>query len=206
MNLPKIAYRESFGNKKFIRSLVAALFWLAAGLTATYWTVVYATNISSNAVTDIILSNLPPLNVDGVFIYGPLLFWAIIIIYLHNKPKRWPFVLKSLGWFLIVRSVFVSLTHIGPFPDREIISSDGVLGIFSGGHDLFFSGHTGLPFLMALIFWDEKSWRYFCLGASLFFGAVVLLGHFHYSIDVLGAYFITFTIFEQAKRMFKQSD
>jgi hypothetical protein len=60
--------------------------------------------------------------------------------------------------------------------------------IFYGG-DLFFSGHTGLPFLAALAFWHIPTLRIFYLASTWYFGTVVLLGHYHYSIDVLAALF-----------------
>jgi hypothetical protein len=66
------------------------------------------------------------------------------------------------------------------------------------GSDQFFSGHTGMPFLGALCFWHMQQWRYFYVAVTVFFGAVVLLGHYHYSIDVLAARFITHGIFQIA--------
>jgi membrane-associated phospholipid phosphatase len=72
------------------------------------------------------------------------------------------------------------------------------------GDDLFFSGHAGLPFLLALIFWDDVLLRTIFLGFSVLFSIVVLLGHLHYSIDVASAFFITFTIFVIAKKFFKK--
>jgi hypothetical protein len=58
------------------------------------------------------------------------------------------------------------------------------------------SGHTGLPFLAALAFWHIPQWRTFYLALTAFFGTIVLLGHYHYSIDVLAALFITHGVFQ----------
>ena len=58
---------------------------------------------------------------------------------------------------------------------------------------------------MALVYWREKYLRYIFLVWSVFFGAVVLLGHFHYSIDVFAAFFITFTIYHIAIYFFPTS-
>jgi membrane-associated phospholipid phosphatase len=74
---------------------------------------------------------------------------------------------------------------------------------FIGGNDLFFSGHTGAPFLLALIFWRIPPLRYLFLAWSLFFAVIVLLGHLHYTIDVLSAFFITYTIFHMSEFFFK---
>lgn len=70
------------------------------------------------------------------------------------------------------------------------------------GNDLFFSGHTALPFLMALIFWQNVKLRWAFILLSLFFGSAALLGHLHYSIDVFAAFFITYGIFHIALKIF----
>ena len=97
-----------------------------------------------------------------------------------------PFALKAVALFLLVRAVFVALTHMAPSPIDPQKPSPFFNSIFYGS-DLFFSGHTGLPFLAALAFWHIPQWRMFYLALTAFFGSVVLLGHYHYSIDVLAA-------------------
>jgi hypothetical protein len=117
--------------------------------------------------------------------------------------ERFPFAIKTLSLFIVIRSIFISLTHIGPFVD-QIQWSSNILSKFSFGGDLFFSGHTGIPFLFALIFWDVKLMRYVFLALSAFFGTIVLMGHLHYSIDVLSAFFITFSIYHIAEFIFQK--
>jgi Protein of unknown function (DUF3489)/PAP2 superfamily C-terminal len=105
------------------------------------------------------------------------------------RPNRLPFALKAIALFLVVRAVFVSLTHIAPSPIDPQKPAPFLNSLFYGS-DQFFSGHTGMPFLGALCFWHIWQWRFFYLAATLYFGTVVLLGHYHYSIDVLAALFI----------------
>lgn len=191
-----------FLDKQFFLSFVFSLLLLSASLVFNYEAGLYATERASNAVTDIILSNIPVFDVDGLFIYGAIVFWAFIIGVLLYKPQTIPFILKGIALFVIIRSVFISLTHIGPFPDQIALAPGNLIDRFAFGGDLFFSGHTGLPFLLSVFFWKDKILRSIFLGASFVFAVVVLLGHLHYSIDVLAAFFITYTIAVLAKKFF----
>jgi len=200
-------YVRQFTDRKFLWSFLVAIVFLLAALVVNLMAGVYATAHATGWVGDIVLSNIPVVNVDDVFVYGPLIFWTIVSLYCLYDPKKIPFWLKSVAFFIVIRSIFITLTHIGPFPDRAAVDSLSLgsninLFIFSSGADLFFSGHTGLPFLLSLVFWKNLPMRIFCLIASVFFGVVVLLGHLHYSIDVLAAFFITYTIYHIAVRIF----
>jgi hypothetical protein len=205
-------YRRYVPKESFILGLASGLALLAASLVVNYYAALYANDRASSSVTDIILSNTPVMDVDAIFIYGPIVFWLIIAAFCIHDPRKIPFILKNIALFIFVRSFFITLTHIGPFPDHVVTNvNSGILDlihassnffIFSTGSDLFFSGHTGLPFLMALVFWEYKPMRIFCILSALFFGVIVLLGHLHYSIDVLSAFFITYTIFHIAEKFF----
>jgi hypothetical protein len=158
-------------------------------------------------VTDIVLSNTPVYNVDGMFVYGAVFMVAIMALISCLQPQRIPFILKSIALFTVTRSFFLSLTHISPYPAQIAITPSIFTALFPSvftGDDLFFSGHVGLPFLMALIFWEYPVQRAIFLAFSIIFAVVVLLGHLHYSIDVASAFFITFTIFFIAKTIFKK--
>ena len=78
------------------------------------------------------------------------------------------------------------------------------MSMLTFGGDLFFSGHTGMPFLLALIFWRDKWARYIFILFSVVFAVTVLLSHMHYTIDVASAFFITFTIYHIAEHLFKK--
>src|SRR5262245_58878850 len=105
------------------------------------------------------------------------------------RPNCIPYALKAIALFLLVRAVFVALTHVAPSPIDPQKPAPFFNSIFFGG-DLFFSGHTGLPFLAALAFWHIWQWRMLYLALTAFFGAIVPIGHYHYSIDVHAALFI----------------
>lgn len=202
------SYKIHFSDKSFLISFFGGLILLVISLVAQFFVSGYVNSLPSTPVADLILSNIRVYNVDGIFVYGSvlLLFWGIFVG--MRQPNCIPFAMKSIALFTLVRSLFVILTHISAFPTRIVIESSFFnhpvfTGIFTG-NDLFFSGHTGLPFLLALIFWEYKNIRTVFLGFSITFAIVVLMGHIHYSIDVLAAYFITYSIFQICKFLFKR--
>jgi hypothetical protein len=188
-------YRSLFGNRAYLRSVCEGAVFLSASSIAIFAAVTYATVHASNYVTDFVLSRVGPYNVRFLFIYGTFTAFVITAGLLAWRPNRLPFALKTVALFLLVRAVFVTLTHMAPSPIDPQKPAPFFNSIFYGG-DLFFSGHTGLPFLAALAFWHIPQWRNFYLALTAFFATVVLLGHYHYSIDVLAALFIAHGVFQ----------
>ncbi len=197
-------YKACFADRKFMLSVLSAFVFLGMSIVINYFAAEYVAERASNSVTDIVLSNIPVFDVDGSFVYGGLFLILMTTLICAYEPKKTPFIVKTISLFIITRSFFITLTHIGPFPTHAFINHQGLVGFFTTGSDLFFSGHTGMPYLMALIFWQHKIFRTFFLALAGFFGAIVLMGHLHYSIDVASAFFITYTIFHIAEVLFKK--
>lgn len=201
-------YKDHFSDKNYRQTFLVGALFLIISFFANLYSTIYATYASSGSVADIILSNTRVYDVDLLFVYGTVILFLFTLFLALRHLHYAPFIMKSVAVFTIIRAVFVTLTHISPFPSRVLISSQFFQyhffnGIFTG-NDLFFSGHTGIPFLMALLFWHNKKLRLIFLSFSLFFAIVVLLGHLHYSIDVLSAFFITYAIFDICKFLFKK--
>lgn len=190
-------------NRKFLMSVGLSIALLIFSLIVNFYAGIYATEKASSPVTDIILSNTRVFDVDGIFIYGPILFWIFVGALCIIKPRKIPFTAKNIALFVFIRSIFITLTHIGPYPTHLVISPN-IIDRFTFGGDLFFSGHTGAPFLMALVFWDDIRLRFTFIATAIFFGVIVLLAHLHYSIDVLSAFFITYAIYRIAEIVFRE--
>jgi len=190
-------YRHAAALQRFRVSVVLSVVFFLFSVIVSFFAIGYATQSASNSVADIVLSNIPAFDIDGYFVWGTMLLVATIVIVLAVNPKRIPFTLNSLSVFYLIRSGFTVLTHLGPFPTQSdnTYNLGIIVGRFFTGNDFFFSAHTGMPFLLALIFWRDKSLRIMFLCWSVFLGVIVLLGHLHYSIDVAAAFFITYTIF-----------
>lgn len=203
LKLWKTRYEIHLKDLNYMLSFTVSFILLIASLFINFFAGQYATRYVSNSVTDIILSNTRAYDLDGLFVYGALVLIILIATVCIIYPKKIPFTLKTIALFTIIRSIFIMLTHIGPFPTHASIDPASLINYFSFGGDLFFSGHTGLPFLLALIYWDNKYLRVLFTLTSIFFAIVVLLAHLHYSIDVFAAFFITYTIYHIAMRIFK---
>jgi len=204
VRLPLIDFKTCFTNRRFCISLLGSFLLLSVSLVVNFYAGNYATESASSSVTDLILDHLPIYEVDEIFIYGAMLMWIFLTLALLFKPYRAPFTLYCVSLFVLIRAAFISLTHLGPPSNHIVLTQISWFDKLSFGGDLFFSGHTGLPFLLALIFWDQKIFRYIFLSASVIFACVVLMGHLHYSIDVFAAYFITYSIFHIGQVFFKK--
>src|SRR5665213_3840008 len=161
-----------FKNREFLISVLTGVILLGVSIFINAYAVNYADRSISNSVTDIVLSNTRVYNVDGIFVYGAVLFVLCIALVCLIKPQRIPFVLKSITLFTLIRSFFISLTHISPYPTHIAITPSIITSWFPTiftGDDLFFSGHVGLPFLLVLILWDYPVWRIIFLAFSILF-------------------------------------
>lgn len=197
------SHKNLWKDRHFLLSVLLGVFMLLASFVINYFAGVFASDSVSSSVTDVILDNTRVWDVTFIFINGAFMFWVFMAVMLVIEPKRTPFTFKALALFTIIRSGFISLTHLAPFATHLVLPVDNLIDMFTFSGDLFFSAHTGGPFLMALVFWDQKYVRYLCLAASVMFGIVVLLGHLHYSIDVFAAFFITYSIYHMAGYFFK---
>ena len=178
-------YKHYFTNKYFVLSVVLSIIFLIIALVINFYAGTYATESASSPVKDLILSNIPVFDVDIIFIYGPLVLWLFVATLSLYDPKKIPFIFKSIALFIVIRSVFITLTHIGPFPDQIALDIS----------------HNGW---INHIFWNNKLLRVIFIVTAVFFGIIVLMGHLHYSIDVLSAFFITYTIYHISEVIFKK--
>jgi membrane-associated phospholipid phosphatase len=199
---------EALFTKRWMRSFCVALILLSLAIVFQFYASAYAVRVATGYVGDIVLSNIPAINLNFIIVEGALAAIALSILLLLAKPNYIIFTLKVAAIFIATRAVFIAATHSGIPPGQINPDPTGFfdrlytdLGLAGG---FFFSGHTGLTFLIALVFWNEKFWRYLYLTLSILFGVSVLLAHVHYSIDVLAAPYIAYTIFKMGEYLFKE--
>lgn len=208
--------QDSFSYKNLFSpahrfSLLGALALLGAAYVVEHFANVYAFSYSvrptSRYVGDLILDNLQSIDISFIIIEGALLSIVLSTVFVLQRPRYILFTLKALALFIIIRAFFISLTHIGIYPEHIAPGFgvfDGIYSYLNFQIGLFFSGHTGLPILMALIFWEHPRPRLTFLLISLVFAVAVLVAHVHYSIDVFAAPFMAYGIFKIAQYFFPQ--
>ena len=164
----------------------------------------YTTRVGSCASTDAILNLIPPIDLDFFFVW----VWMFIILLLFAYPfiarvNKLHEVIYYFSLFTIVRSIFISFTHLKTPLDAIPISFPWRFNNFVFQNDQFFSGHVAIPLVGFYVFRGEKI-RYVFLGLSILMGFTVLIMHRHYSIDVFAAYFIAYGTFRGGEWLTKK--
>jgi len=170
---------------------------------------------------DLILSHVPYIEPLARWNYT---LWILCYIpgavYLGFRDRR--LLLRLIvvdGALALLRGLLIPLTALGPTlgPDLNALRGfplwstwlsilnpiSAVLGNTAGIYltkDLFFSGHVATTFLLYLFSrrLGRVSWIF--LGLNLFTVGVVFLAHLHYTIDVVGAYAITYCLYRVGER------
>jgi hypothetical protein len=172
---------------RYYASLLEGIILFIVSVFVTHLASRYAEIRASNYVEDIVLSNTPVFNFEFIFVQGAISLSLFVVVLCLYFRKTAPFLIKTVSFFIIIRAMFVSLTHLGAYPTKLELDSS-MLNFITTGNDLFFWNHIYLRSLF--------------LASSVVFGVIVLLSHLHYSIDVFAAFFITYTIYHIAIKLF----
>lgn len=153
---------------------------------------------------DTVLARLPVLDARPVFLWGFAAFVVLAAAYaLARERERLAFIAWSYAALIAVRSLCIVLTPLRAPAGSLWVAGDPLyeaLGRYlTFENDLFFSSHTALPFLAALVFRERRAKLAF-LGVSFALAAAVLLARLHYSIDVAAAYAFTIAVHEVNRR------
>ncbi|PIR54820.1 hypothetical protein COU74_03675 [Candidatus Peregrinibacteria bacterium CG10_big_fil_rev_8_21_14_0_10_36_19] len=191
-------------DRAYVISFVVGLLVFFLGLSFVKAASAYKDSVIYEPVGDLLLNFLPTYNLEFLYSWGMYGIVLIIILYpFLFKQELAPFMFKTYGILLIVRSCFILLTDVGP-PEGFYFDAgfgDNFIDEIMFRNDLFFSGHTSIPFL-AFLLWKDTKFKWVMLFASITMGLTVLLMHVHYSIDVFAAFFITHGIYSLSDKIF----
>jgi len=143
--------------------------------------------------------------------YVPIALWL-----LAKDVDRFVRYMISSGLIALVRGLCIMATGLGPVRGDDLHAGMDLatrwsaflhlitpFGFFDTGagarvyltKDLFFSGHTSTTLLLLLYVWRYPTLRAAMLVTHVLVVASVFLAHLHYTIDVIGAYAITLSLF-----------
>ncbi len=187
--------------KKVVKSkyLYIGILAIAAGAGLNFASETYLHNYMSEGKTlpmlsDLILDNLPYLNVSIIYDIFCLVPIVLVFIYfIHKKDyNRIPLFFVLVGIFYIVRGVFIVLTPFGNPP--MFTGSDPIFKGFSKYElGVYPSGHAGNVFLLYLLVKD-KSYKWLIFICLIIVIVALFLARGHYSIDVLSGLFFSYAI------------
>ena len=118
--------------------------------------------------------------------------------------KKFHELIIMLSFLIMVRALFTTFTHLSNPADALNFPVPKFLFFLDFKNDLFFSGHTAVPFLGFLLFKDKI--KYFFLASSFIMAFAVLSMHIHYTIDVMSAFFITYCVYKIGEAFFNRID
>ncbi|HXS99300.1 MAG TPA: hypothetical protein VN915_01350 [Elusimicrobiota bacterium] len=195
-------------NKPPLRSseLAASVAALLAAMAFNHMADGYIERVGEHAPVspDLILRHLPGVDVSGLYWWGAAAFVAFAtVVALWRERPRLAYFARAYAILVFSRACLMVLTPLH-IPDGAISVDAGVIHDSIGTmltvhHDLFFSMHTASPFLAGLLFRDRWA-SAVCFGFALLMAATVLLLKTHYSLDVAGAFLVTYALYRLQRR------
>jgi hypothetical protein len=210
--------REHLTDRRFWARAAASLVFRVAAYDAMVWMALLAESVPAPTLPDAVLQWVPL--IEPVARYNYLLWIAayvpVALALLVTDGERFIRYMVSAGLLALVRGACILATGLGPVhgpdlhagmdaPTRwsafvQLVTPLGFFDTDAGARlyltkDLFFSGHTATTFLLLLYVWPYRGLKRVMLAAHLLVVASVFLAHLHYTIDVIGAYAVTFGLF-----------
>ena len=193
------------------RYFYIGLLSLISGISLNYASQTYLHNYISQGkslpmLSDLILDNLPVIDVSLIYDSVSLLPIILTVIYFFHRKvyNRIPLFLLLVGFFYIVRGIFIVLT---PFGNPPMFNGSDPLFHGFANYELgvYPSGHVGNVFLLLLLVKDRGyQW---IIGICLLIVILALfMAHGHYSIDILSGIFFSYAIRSFGEKHFSEFD
>jgi len=179
--------------------LYIAILSVIAGIALNFASQTYLHNYMIEGKTlpmlsDMILDNLPVVDLSLIYDFFSLIILIIFMIYIIHKREhnRLPYFLILWGIFYIMRGIFIVLTPFGNPPEF-----DGSNPLFNGFSKfelgVYPSGHVGNAFLLLLMV-NDKVYKWMLAFCLVVITVSLFISHSHYSIDILSGFFFVYAI------------
>ena len=194
-------WRSALSVRRFVVALVLTL--LAAGvvLGSLPGFLQWVEGRSGVVLRDPVQAWFDPIDLSWltfILIYTGL---AVALTLFSRRPRLLVTSLQAYTLLMLCRMLMMWLIPLDP-PENMILLRDPFLELLVGSgevltRDLFFSGHTSLPFLLFLVA-RERRFRTAFLLLTIAVGSCVILQHVHYTFDVVVAPFVAYGCYRLA--------
>ncbi|HNS20173.1 MAG TPA: hypothetical protein PKH24_06720 [Sedimentisphaerales bacterium] len=186
--------------------LVVAGILTAIALCMDYYCGAYVTATKGAKVPDLILDRFQAIDMGFLFVYGYMALIVTMFLYpAFFRVRTLHIVAIQFSLLLMLRSVFMLFTHMETPAGAISVGFPTFFEKLYFENDMFFSGHTAMPFLGFYLF-RHSPLRYLFFVGGIVMGIVVLAMHLHYSIDVFGAFFMTYCSYRMGQRLLRRLD
>jgi membrane-associated phospholipid phosphatase len=196
---------EAWQNKGFRTKLIASLLLFVGLLLFLPHFFAFIEKREGVVINDWLLQLIPARNFSVIIF---ILIWSVFLLAVirsFQEPAVFLMILLSVVIILFLRIITIYFVVLDP-PPGLIVLTDPLTSLTYGGRgifitkDLFFSGHTSNLFMVYLCL-PKKRDKIFVLISAISVGVLVLVQHVHYSMDVIGAFFITWLVVMGVKKL-----
>lgn len=198
-------WNEAWQNKLFRVKVIAGVATFILVVLSLPYFFAFIESRKGPVLNDYLLKYIPAQDFSiPIFI----IVWSaslLVIIRSIQQPAIFLTVLYSLIVLLFTRIGTIYFVPLDP-PHGLIVLIDPLTSFTYGGRgifitkDLFFSGHTSNMFMFYLCLQKKKD-KVFLLLVSITIGILVLAQHVHYTLDVIGAFIITYFLVRLVKKV-----
>ena len=198
-----LRWRLAWKEQKFKQLTLTGIVFFIITLIALPFFFNYIQQREGSQINDFLLNQITTRNVSN-WVFS--IIWSMAILTLIRCIQQpnifliflWGFILLSLS-----RMISIIAVPLNP-PNNLLELIDPISNTFYGSKfvtkDLFYSGHTATQFLMFLCL-KNKLDKLATLISTFLIGALVLVQHIHYTIDVLAAPLLTYLVFILVKKI-----
>jgi hypothetical protein len=198
-----LRWRLAWKEQKFKQlTLIGIVFFIITLISLPFF-FNYIQQREGSQINDFLLNQIRPRNVSNLVFS---IIWSMAVLTLIRCIQQPSIFLMFLWGFILLsfsRMISIIAVPLNP-PDNLLELIDPISNTFYGSKfvtkDLFYSGHTATQFLMFLCLknkWDKLA----TLISTFLIGALVLVQHIHYTIDVLAAPILTYLVFILVKKI-----
>ena len=191
-------------NRQLAKHLVLAVIFLIVAVWLNYISTLYVDSLPKQEPVLDLMHSIFTFNQAYSIISEIFLVLAVLVFLWYIASRKdfesLPFYLTCIATFYLVRALILPLTPLqDPYPADHLF---GILSWLLPNGGTFPSGHTGLVFMMLwLVKSEDKAYKYIMLALSILMAFFMIISRGHYTIDVIGSIFITYTIYHVADRI-----